>query len=268
MNRVLGRRRTWSRPNKQPPTTLGVGETSKLRLPATSLELCSRTGLYLAALLNFGCAAVLGVDEAQCDPEFDEACAGQEVVTEAAPTTEEEATTAPVEQPDAGSSAELLEEACTEYCELVIDACPDTPQFKTASGCMTVCQGMFFLAEDDGAGENSVQCHTQAAENALNFSDGVEDNCVSAGPMGLSCGGACNNYCEQIERYCPEEFEKMADCVDECRDIPRADIPYTDDFGAGNTLECRVYHVQLAVLQQPNRLVHCGHAAGRSLCVE
>jgi hypothetical protein len=225
--------------------------------------------LCLCALVNLGCTAILGVEDAECDPDFDDACGEQEVVTEAGSTTEEQETTAPPEEePDAATAAQLLSEACTEYCEIVIDACADVEQFKTATGCQTVCEGMYHLADGDGAGENSVQCHMHAADNALNFSDGVEDNCVSAGPMGLSCGGACNNYCEQIERYCPEEFEKMDNCADECRDVPRADVPYTDGFPAGNTLECRVYHVQLAVLQQPNRLVHCGHAVGNSLCAD
>ncbi len=224
----------------------------------------SLLGSCLLVLVNTGCTAVLGVDEAQCDPNFDEACSGGDVEPE--PATEDEQTTAPEPEPDAGSPEEQLAAACTEYCELVIDACEDIPQFKTASGCQSVCEGMYHL--EGAANDNTVQCRMLAAENALNFSDGMEDNCVSAGPMGLSCGGACDNYCEQIERYCPEEFEKMDDCVAECRDVPRADVPYTDDFPAGNTLECRVYHAQLAVLQQPNRLLHCGHAAGRSLCAD
>lgn len=217
--------------------------------------------LGLVAACNVGCAAILGVNEAECDPEFDHACGEQDVITEPAPTTEDEETTAPVDAP-------TLTEACAEYCELVIEACDEIPQFKTEAGCMTVCEAMYHLSEDGEASGNTVECRMQAADNALNFSDGIEDNCVSAGPLGPACGGACNNYCEQIERYCPEEFEKMTDCIDECRDVPRADVPYTDGFPSGNTLECRIYHVQLAVVQQPNRLTHCGHAAGRELCVD
>lgn len=221
-------------------------------------------------LLGAGCAAVLDVEEAKCDPEFDKACSGGrgEETTDEETTGEE--TTEPTEPaaPDAAAIAVLLADACEEYCQTVIDACEDTPQFKTAAGCQSVCEAMYGFDEEGETGENTVQCHQQAAENALNFSDDVETNCVAAGPMGLSCGGACDNYCEQMERYCPEEFERMDDCVDLCRDVPRADVPYTDGFPAGNTLECRVYHVQLAVLQQPNRLTHCGHAAGTSLCAD
>lgn len=230
--------------------------------------------LGLGASVTWGCAALLGVEEAECDPKVDDACGERDVVTDSVPATEGEATTAPAEAPTTGEEettapvvALTLDEACAEYCELVIDACADIPQFKTESGCMTVCKAMYHLSEDGSATGNTVECRMQAADNALNFSDGLEDNCVTAGPLGPACGGACNNYCEQIEHYCPEEFEKMTDCIDECRAVPRADVPYTDGFPSGNTLECRIYHVQLAVVQQPNRLTHCGHAAGRSLCV-
>lgn len=225
------------------------------------------------ALLGGGCAAVLDVEEATCDPDFDKACSGGGEETTDDETngdqTNGQDTSAPDPGvPDAAATADLLADACEEYCQTVIDACEAVPQFKTASGCQSVCEAMYLFGDDDNTGENTVQCHLQAAENALNFSDGMEDNCVSAGPMGLSCGGGCNNYCDQMEHYCPEEFEKMDNCIDLCRDVPRADVPYTDGFPAGNTLECRVYHVQLAVLQQPNRLIHCGHAAGNSLCAD
>lgn len=228
---------------------------------------------YFAISGALGCSAILGVEEATCDPKFDEACRTGAVETQGAATTDDEATsareatTAPADETSAPAATPTLEEACAEYCDVVIDACEEVMQFKTAAGCKTVCENMFHLAEGSGAGENSVQCHTQAANSALNFSDGLEANCVAAGPMGLSCGGACNNYCQYIERFCPEEFEKMNNCLAECRNVPRADVPYTDGFPGGNTLECRVYHVQLAVLQQPDRLVHCGHAVGKSVCV-
>lgn len=258
----------------------GFGFVGSMRNTLFGSALRGSTLLIGSAMaLGAGCAAVLDVEDAKCDPDFDEACSGggdettDDETTGDNTTGEEttgEETTAPPEPaaPDAAATADLLADACEEYCQTVIDACEAIPQFKTASGCQSVCEAMYAFGEDDSAGENTVQCHLQVAENALNFSDGLEDNCVSAGPMGSACGGACDNYCDQMEQYCPEEFEKMDDCVDLCRDVPRADVPYTDQFPAGNTLECRVYHVQLAVLQQPNRLTHCGHAAGNSLCAD
>lgn len=200
--------------------------------------------LGLGVLFTFGCSSVLGVEEAQCDPDFDEACAPKRVVK---PPT-----------------AEDREDACESYCEDVIDACEEFPQFNTESGCMTVCQNMYeFDESEDGLLGNTVQCRAQAARVALDFTDGLDGSCVVAGPMGPGCGGtACENYCAAMERFCEEEFELMEDCDALCRDVPR-EVPYTDNFEDSNSLECRVYHIQLSVIQSPSRLLHCGHAAGK-----
>lgn len=229
-----------------------------------------RWWLVLSSALVVGCASVLGVEEAKCDPEFEAACRAKganssDSESSGSPTAPaDETTSSPTsDAPDAAALAEQQEVACEAYCRDVIDACEDTLQFETMSGCMTICQNMYvFDDSQDGAQGNTLQCRAQAARTALDFSDGRESNCVAAGPVGQGCGTACTNYCEAMERFCPEDFEAFSDCEELCRDIPRIQ-PYTDNFPNSDSLECRVYHIQLSVRQSPQRLIHCGHAAGK-----
>lgn len=215
----------------------------------------------LSSSIVFGCASIIGVEEANCDPDFDPKCGPTS--SDTSDVSPETSSTSP--ETDTRDLAELQRQACEEYCADVIDACEETPQFLTESGCMTICENMYSYDESEaGLQGNTVQCRAQSARLALDFADGREQYCVTAGPMGIGCGGtACDNYCSAMERFCPEDFETIPDCKAACREVPRSE-PYVDSFPNSNSLECRVYHIQLSVVSSPQRLLHCGHAAGRA----
>jgi hypothetical protein len=65
-----------------------------------------------------------------------------------------------------------------------------------------------------------------------------------------------------LETACPDQFEALGDCEQACQEIPLSDEPFDTSIADGNTLQCRVYHIQLATNQQrPD--VHCPHAVGQ-----
>jgi hypothetical protein len=210
-------------------------------------------------LVLSACASILGVEEANCDPGFDPACAADAGNVD---TTESE---------DAGEPGELSQEqVCDAYCTEVGAACTEFPQYLNAGGCNTVCNGMLSLAApEDGPLDDTIECRATAARTARNFEDDRADFCQAAGPMGVGCGDECTKYCDYMARLCPEAFaeELGEDCISECEDVPRKEIfIQTDTYD--DTLECRFLHIQLSIQQSPLRPTHCGHAVGIGGCVD
>lgn len=203
-------------------------------------------------LLGSGCASILGVEEATCSPKFSRACNGDQA--EGGAQTPEPPT---------------KEQACEEYCADVTRACGDFPQYLNESGCLVVCNGMLEQSDSDGGLiEDTLECRAAVAKSGIAFDDDPQGACAAAGPMGTGCGDECENYCDYMQRFCPEEFEDVGEeCVRDCRKIPRKEA-YVHTTVYDNTLECRILHIQLSIQESPRRLLHCTHAAGKTVCVD
>jgi hypothetical protein len=73
---------------------------------------------------------------------------------------------------------------------------------------------------------------------------------------------------------CPGKFASEAACTTACEAVPGG-VPaslmtdFTAPAPAGNTLACRIYHVTnaAAATTVASHDMHCGHAAGESICV-
>jgi hypothetical protein len=158
---------------------------------------------------------------------------------------------------------------CRGYCAEVVndDGCgKELPQYKNEAGCYDLCIALFTpAAETDGEDLNTIECRTLRAADAVKYTEGVPENCVSAGPVGTACGGACKNYCTLMKSHCAEAYAGIDDCVATCEEVPRSPEPYSTMTTSGNNLECRFAHIQLATLPETSskdHLMHCGHAAG------
>jgi hypothetical protein len=82
-------------------------------------------------------------------------------------------------------------------------------------------------------------------------------HCPHAGPTGGGlCGSYCDNYCQLMAKNCTgtNAVYNATDCMTKCAMIPTNG---TANDAAGNTIQCRIYHLSLAA---SDPVTHCPHA--------
>ena len=179
--------------------------------------------------------------------------------------------------PDAGGDTDAGADAptCADYCTIALDACPATGAngiYADADECMAICEGFGWAAGDPvtvggPAAGNTIGCRTYHAGVAS--AEMPELHCPHAGPTGAeTCGSNCENYCTAALAACTGAdaiYADMGECMTAC-----APLDATGDIGAvaGDTLQCRFYHLGVAVTSGDTAL-HCPHASagGGGTCV-
>jgi len=158
---------------------------------------------------------------------------------------------------------------CREYCATVGANCTGTnQQYASSTACFAVCE----LLPPGSAGEttpsNTVQCRMRRA--ALAGTTGEPGNyCYSAGPGGAEeCGSDCDGFCALMTQKCGDDMGPLNQCLSACSIIPDLSRPpdnlhYNVSQQAGDSLQCRLFHVSAASVDPVG---HCVHAAGGSPC--
>lgn len=220
----------------------------------------------VAPLVLPACASVLGIEDAICDPEIDSAC----VPNGSAGGGNE----------DAGPVVfTSLDDLCEEYCDLMGETCTSevgAQQYETVAACQVICtRGLQLGAPGDRSeGNDTAYCRYESAQSAGTFGE-VEFDCAASG-LGAegSCGPVCEVYCDLLANVC-SEVEAVDDvaiihdydaCLSECEALPRTEEPFDFEVSTGNTLECRMWHVQAAF--GPASDLHCQHATGSAPCTD
>lgn len=218
----------------------------------------SSLGTFGQAALVLSCAAcsqVLGIEDAHVDETLLDAAGG-------------------------GGGRGGAEDAsiCDRYCDAIMVACdpedPDAarlPQYGDLAQCLSVCERMD-PGEPGDRNVNTVECRLHQAELARYE---VLDACPKAGPEGRgACGSSCESYCGLMMSVCTAEsvaglggdfyFDTFDQCLAECENVPDGG-PYSqsESFYAGDTLQCRLFHLSVAALEA---FEHCEHAKGVSVC--
>jgi hypothetical protein len=171
-------------------------------------------------------------------------------------------------------TASMCVPTCAGYCASIASSCTGTMpttngQYASAAQCAKFC-GYF---AHGAANANTLEC--RVANLALVGTDAT--NCRAAGPYGLAnaammnaCGTSnCDAFCQLARAICPTDHaEDQATCVTQCTgytsDPSTLDIPNSSP-SAGNTLECREYHLS-AALTDPT--LHCPHTTqGSTICL-
>lgn len=154
---------------------------------------------------------------------------------------------------------------CAAYCTTISTNCTaGNAQFASEAACNTYCNRARTAPEYWAAGTagatsgNSLACRTYhggapaAADAAL--------HCPHAGPSGGNlCGTWCANYCDLALSACTGGLALYADraaCETACAGIPAGGVP---NATAGNTLQCRIYHLGVAASSAANATIHCPH---------
>jgi hypothetical protein len=210
----------------------------------------------LAALLGSiaanGCADLLGFEPAELDPISIGSDAGTR------------APLPPQVTPDAGDAAPTL---CERYCDTVLAACGRDADgtsyavYDSRLTCLTQCAWLDPGQAGDQSG-NSVSCRLNSARLALQLPGERPSACPAAGPGGDGvCGTNCEGYCTLMQAECSAVLD-TSDCATLCPAIPDLGGFDTSQI-QGNSLQCRLYHLQAASVSPVN---HCPHVAGGFPC--
>jgi hypothetical protein len=257
---------------------------------ATALRVARRicSALLGLSILGTGCASLLGIEEATCDPEKPD-CAGSptgsggahspDAASEAG-AAEPGSMTADPGALDSGSldasvdaaSLSPRQTACRDYCVTIQQACVETnAQYQSEESCLEICNELMRTeAEREDAGgsvNDTIECRLAAARAVIEVGAEIDNLCVSAGMWGNDeCGAPCEVYCSMMSAACAEQFESFDSCPDECDEVQPGGKPFGVMVDPGNTLECRVNHIRLATTTR-NPETHCPHAAGVAVCI-
>lgn len=166
---------------------------------------------------------------------------------------------------------------CASYCETVMANCSDALSvYASREACMGVCSQLQLAGKTGTPGDqsgNTIQCRLTQAKSAK--STGEPDGyCFAAGPGGGDvCGTNCEGYCVLLQKTCPNEFStaqfnnSVTYCItNACTRIPTLDAGYNAEQAAGNSINCRLYHVSAANADSQAPGIHCPHAAGAPPC--
>lgn len=160
--------------------------------------------------------------------------------------------------------------ACATYCTGIQTTCTGANvQYADEASCLAACSTNNKWP-DGTAGAvsgNSFACrsyHLGAAASDANT------HCIHAGPTGGgACGSLCENYCQLAMSNCTganEIYTDNAACMTACEGLTTlGDVGDT----AGNTVQCRIYHLGVAGSSSANATTHCPHGAedGGGVCI-
>jgi hypothetical protein len=151
---------------------------------------------------------------------------------------------------------------------------------------MNACK--YFGTADADTG-NTLLCHAEHTVNVTKLS-APNPHCWHAGPYGWGvCGAQCDDFCSIVTNYCTPDagfdaaappYASLSDCTNACAmfanvagDSGTAIVlgdggdaaSYTANGPtAGNTLDCREYHLGAALQSATLQGIHCPHPAAMS----
>jgi hypothetical protein len=157
---------------------------------------------------------------------------------------------------------------CTSYSAALTTNCNAAADRQyTGMQCEKTC--VHFTQGTIGATSgNSLECRATKAAAA----SGDKANCDAAGPAGVGqCGTPCESYCTLMAAVCPTSLPDSGTCASICGALTDANMTsFSAPVGNSNTLACRIYHLANAAEQvgvnEAQRVLHCGHAAGAGPC--
>lgn len=208
--------------------------------------------LALAVLPSFfGCASVLGIEQATHDSKLDQGGSGNGGTGNAG----------------SGAGGADNRPLCERYCDTVGANCTGTnEQYESRAVCLRACARLPEGNPEDNAG-NSISCRLHFAESAANTPGEAAGACSAAGPGGaqLDAPSVCGSYCEGLCVLALDtckganfRFTSLAECQTACAALPDLG-DYNDSLNAGNSVQCRLYHVSAA---QIDPVIHCPHVGG------
>ena len=146
---------------------------------------------------------------------------------------------------------------CASYCTAIMANCTAAnAQYTNQADCEATCAALDLGTAADMSG-NTVGCRAYHAGAA---SADPATHCPHAGPLGAGvCGDPCKSFCQIAVDICPAAYTSAMDCETACGLMTAGD--YSTAATSGDTLACRMYHLQVASTDQAT---HCGHVGAVS----
>lgn len=188
--------------------------------------------------------------------------------------------------------------SCDNYCSVIGANCARSPteddtEYLSTAVCASICPQMERVPTDSGIVDpseptpmtNTLNCRIWHANAAQGGAAEAHTHCPHAGPLGGNmCGGdPCLDFCDLDLAFCTGDaaaYGSVDECLNDCRPDAGADggypgYPYNvnandpevaDLATAGNSLNCRMYHLENFLFT--GLPVHCSHTSlsGNGIC--
>lgn len=153
---------------------------------------------------------------------------------------------------------------CPQYCDAVIANCTgDLRAFENRNQCLKAC-GLMTQGIEGDTGVDTVGCRLTHAKIG-----GTKDECRKASAYGGdACGSHCDTFCGLVAANCIEPlppgagpYPSRSTCFEQCNGLtydPAASEGTAQPFAGSNTVNCRMFHLILAL---DDREGHCPHTA-------
>jgi hypothetical protein len=161
-----------------------------------------------------------------------------------------------------GGSGGGMADACTKYCTDIMKTCKDAnAQYASEANCMESCKALPATGMDGAMQGNTIQCRQYHVGVAGSSAAMADMHCTHAGPGGDGlCGMNCEGFCSIAVATCNAEWKDMASCMDAMTGCPAfkddKNVKYVAPTAAGDTFECRLYHLTVAT---SDAATHCPH---------
>jgi hypothetical protein len=266
----------------------GLTATRRSKEQRMRLPLPNKPGTLAIALLAVGCIKEAPAPPAPGDTPVTQVT-GNANSSDAGPTQWVHDSGAPAKADggmtygssgDGGSPVNSGTNTCETYCETVQANCLGIhAQYLSKEQCLHMCADTPLGLESDTSGD-TVGCRLYHARVVELMHDPV-NHCKHAGPSGGGvCGERCEALCDRAMKLCttdrqnPQPYTDVDDCLEKCSGGDAGvDFGYPVDekvelSGAGDTVNCRIYHLRNAY-EQPTgpdstATTHCPHIGQKS----
>jgi hypothetical protein len=147
--------------------------------------------------------------------------------------------------------------ACDNYCNYSTKACVDgdSQYGGNRTTCLSYCK-LFPLGQWNDTAGNTLGCRLYHTVTA--YTSGDKSHCKHGNSSGENnCGSWCDVYCDLATRYCTasnELYSSLSTCMTSCANIPITGVVGSD---SGNTVQCRITHLQLAGITPSSAGTNC-----------
>jgi hypothetical protein len=150
---------------------------------------------------------------------------------------------------------------CPSYCDALDTNCPGL-EYKDRDQCLATCARM--KPGNEGQIDDTAGCRLTQAKNAAKNDEAACKKGSAFG--GEACGTPCTTFCNLVDELCIHGEGAPADhpypteetCIEECNTKLKYDKAGSEGqkFVGGDTLNCRMFHLLLAL---DDRVTHCPH---------
>lgn len=150
-------------------------------------------------------------------------------------------------------------DVCETYCiDIMANCIGENAQYTNTETCVETCKALPQDGMASATTGNSIQCRTYHAGSPAKMDPAM--HCTHAGPGGAgACGMDCEGFCAIAIGTCNTQWPTMAACMDMATGCPAFKddmMKYDAKDTAGDTFDCRLYHLTVATT---DAATHCAH---------